>query len=155
MLHFKSEILLNRIQLIEGLTALSFRWCLTDYLFWCRVTFLSRASLCPSREPSVSMSLSKNYAEDVNAGWNWIVTGGSSLAAKTSASPTGPSAEIRYVPVLHSNSRSTIRTSAHADPSPTRPLLLHTQTLSHTHTSSLRRTIAEGKEEEEEEWVVA
>ena len=31
------------------------------------------------------MSLSKNYAEDVNAGWNWIVTGGSSLAAKTTA----------------------------------------------------------------------
>ena len=49
------------------------------------------------------------------------------------ASPTGPSAEIRYVPVLHSNSRSTIRTSAHADPSPTRPLLLHTNTLTHAH----------------------
>ena len=34
---------------------------------------------------STTMSLSKNYAEDINAGWNWIVTGGSALAARTTA----------------------------------------------------------------------
>ena len=33
----------------------------------------------------MSTSHPKLYAEKINAGWNWIVTGGSALAASTTA----------------------------------------------------------------------
>ena len=54
------------------------------FLFW--YWFPITATLFLKHPPRTNnMAESKQYAEKINAGWNWLVTGGSSLAATTCA----------------------------------------------------------------------